>query len=309
MEKTILPVEAIHERDIDLIILEELNTDNSFCEWLINDLNFPKMEKNNGAWHSISDFGLGETDILFSYKSEDKTIFVLIENKLDANFQDKQGERYKRRALNYVDEKKCDLAYVILMAPKQYCENQNEFDNYITYEQIIERFKFIGTKQKIFKSKLLEIANEKLRRGYKPVNSEPVKKFWHSYWNYKEENFPEIYMKRPNEIIPANSDWPMLYDENLKGITFYHKWQQGNVDATFNNFPIEVEVKIKELLPENAKFVKHAKKFSIRYEVEKIDRFKDFELEKEKVEKALNVMNNLRKWLIENKKNWLQHFV
>ncbi len=98
MLNEILPVEAIHERDIDLIILEELNTDNSFCEWLINELNFPKIEKNNGAWHSISDFGLGETDILFSYKSEDKTIFVLIENKLDANFQDNR-RRYKRRAL------------------------------------------------------------------------------------------------------------------------------------------------------------------------------------------------------------------
>lgn len=29
-------------------------------------------------------------------------------------------------------------------------------------------------------------------------------------------------MKKPN-IVPQNSDWPMLYDDNLKGIVFYHK--------------------------------------------------------------------------------------
>ena len=38
MEQTILPVEAIQERDVDLILLEELSTDNSFCEWFIREL-------------------------------------------------------------------------------------------------------------------------------------------------------------------------------------------------------------------------------------------------------------------------------
>ena len=69
MDSNILPIESIQERDVDLILLEELSTDNGFCEWLVIELNLPKLTSVNGAWRSISDFGLGETDILLTYNS------------------------------------------------------------------------------------------------------------------------------------------------------------------------------------------------------------------------------------------------
>jgi hypothetical protein len=90
-------IETIHERDTDLILLEELNTNNHFANWFISQLELPDLSKNLGAWRSITGYGLGETDLLLSYHSSDKVIFVLIENKLDANFQDKQFERYQKR--------------------------------------------------------------------------------------------------------------------------------------------------------------------------------------------------------------------
>ena len=37
-------------------------------------------------------------------------------------------------------------------------------------------------------------------------------------------------MKKP-DIVPHNSDWPMLYDYNLQGIVFYHKLGQGKENA------------------------------------------------------------------------------
>ena len=98
MEETILPVESIQERDVDLILLEELSTDNLFCEWFINELKLPNLTSVNGAWRSISAFGLGETDILFSYNSNSSKIFILIENKLDAVLQCDQFNRYIQRA-------------------------------------------------------------------------------------------------------------------------------------------------------------------------------------------------------------------
>lgn len=302
MDKKILPVEAIQERDVDLILLEELTTDITFCEWLIKELDFPKLNENKGVWRSVTDYGLGETDILFSYTSENKEIYILIENKLDASFQDKQYQRYLKRAEKYIENKKCDLAYVILIAPKLYCQNQNEFENYITYEQITKRLEFTGSKRNLFKSELLKIATEKSRRGYKPVNSIPVQKFWHSYWKFKEENYPNLRMKKPN-IVPANSDWPMLYDDELKGIVFYHKLSQGNVDATFKGLPFEKEIKIKDNLPENTVYKKHRKSFSIRYFSGECDRMKDFETQKENVNKGLENMEKLRKWIKSNLHN------
>ena len=304
MEQTILPVESIQERDVDLILLEELSIDNSFCEWFIRELDLPNLTSVNGAWRSISAFGLGETDILFSYYSNEKKIFVLIENKLDASFQNGQFNRYLKRAEEYLTLKECDKAFTVLIAPKLYCENQSDFENYLSYEIIAERFDFVGSKRNLFKSNLLKIAIEKLRRGYQPVNSIPVQSFWQSYWQFKEKNYPSLIMKKP-DIVPHNSDWPMLYDDRLKNIVFYHKLAQGNTDANFIDFPEDVEYKIKELLPEWAKFEKHSKSFSIRVFSGRIDRTKDFNDQLENVTNGLKNLMKLRNWIIENK-IWLE---
>jgi hypothetical protein len=303
MEQTILPVEAIQERDVDLILLEELSTDNSFCEWFIRELGLPTLTSVNGAWKSISAFGLGETDILFSYNSNEKKIYLLVENKLDASFQDEQFNRYLKRAGEYITKKECDDAFTILIAPKLYCDNQSDFESYLTYETIAQRLDFIGSKRNVFKSQLLQIATEKLRRGYQPINSIPVQQFWNSYWQYKEDKYPNLKMKKP-DIVPHNSDWPMLYDERLKNIVFYHKFGQGNTDATFRGFPEEVEFKIKEMLPEWAEFEKHSKSFSIRVFSGKIDRTKDFKEQIDNVDRGLQNIERIRNWIIENK-NWL----
>ena len=304
MEQTILPVEAIQERDVDLILLEELSTDNSFCEWFIKELSLPDLTSVNGAWKSISDFGLGETDILFSYNSNEQKIYVLIENKIYALFQNEQYKRYLKRAEEYVERKKCNKAFVFLIAPKLYCENQSDFDDYVTYESIAKRLQFIGSKRNLFKRDLLEIAIEKSKRGYQPVNSIPIQEFWLSYWKYKEEKHPSLNMKKPG-IVPYNSDWPILYDDRLKNIIFHHKLGQGNTDATFKGLPEEVQFKIIENIPDWALFKKHGKSFSIRVFSGIVDRTKNFDQQIGHIENGLQNLERLRNWIIENK-NLLQ---
>lgn len=299
MEQYIIPVESIQERDIDLLLLEELSADSLFCEWFIRKLDLPTLTSVNGAWRSISAFGLGETDILFSYNSNERTIFVLIENKLDATFQNEQFNRYTARADEYMNSKGCDKTYIILIAPKLYCENQSDFETYLTYETIAKRFEFIGSKRDLFKSYLLHIAIEKLRRGYQPVNSIPVQRFWHSYWQYKEERYPSLIMKKP-DIVPYNSDWPMLYDNRLKGVVFFHKLGHGNTDATFMKDLGENEFKIKELLPEWAMLEKHSKSFSIRVFSGKVDRTRDFNEQIEIIGNGLQNLERIRDWIIDN---------
>ena len=300
MKHSILPVEGIQERDIDLILLEEFLTDNSFCEWFVRETGLPEFTECLGARKVIKDFGLGQTDILFSYKSLSKVIFVLLENSLDDSVQNEKYDNYLNKTLKYVTKKQCDEAFCVLTAPKLYCEHQNYFEHFISYESIADRFEFIDTRRSLFKSELLKIASKKQKKMYKPVNSLPVQKFWNSYWEFKKEHSPGIKMKKPG-IVPHNSDWPMLYDERLTGINFFHKLRKGNVDATFKNFPEEQEYKIKENLPDWAEFIKHNKTFSIRISTHKIDRLKDFEDQKLKVKKSLRKIEQLRNWIIENK--------
>ena len=48
MENEILLVESIREKDIDIILLEELNTDIEFCKWFTEELKLPKITTLNG---------------------------------------------------------------------------------------------------------------------------------------------------------------------------------------------------------------------------------------------------------------------
>jgi len=296
----VLPVEAIQERDIDLILLEEFITENSFCEWFVEQLDAPTFNSLNGAWKSISDFGFGETDILFSYNSGNRKIFLLIENKLNASFQNEQYDRYLKRAKEYQNKKDCDEVFYVLVAPELYCNNQNFFDCYITYEMIDKRFQLIDSKRSLFKSQLFQIAIEKLRRGYQPINSIPVQDFWHSYWRYREERYPNLLMKKP-DIVPYKSDWPVMYDDNLKNIVFYHKLAQGFSDATFSNFSEEVEEKLKQNLPNWATYKRHNRSFSIIVFSGKVDRTKNFNEQIANIEAGLNNIRRLRDWIFENR--------
>ncbi|UGU14247.1 PD-(D/E)XK nuclease family protein [Sinomicrobium kalidii] len=298
MDDKLIPVETVQERDIDLILLEELSSDNTFCEWLIQELSLPALLTSNGAWKSISDFGLGETDIIFSYTSIlNKKIYVLIENKLDASFQKSQSDRYRERGEKYVIQRYCDEAYCILIAPQSYCNNQNDFELFVTYETIRNRFNSVDTLRNRFKSTLLKIAIEKLRRRYQPVNSEPVQKFWYSYWSYKEKHYPSLKMKEP-KIVPQNSDWPALYDDNLNGIVFYHKLRKGYIDAEFKGFPVDFDNNIKGKLPKWVELIKYKNNIAIRAFTDKIESKKEFKAQLIQVEKGLKKVEELRGLII-----------
>ncbi len=297
MKEDILPVEAIQERDVDLILLEEFSTDNTFCEWFISELQLPKIVYNLGAWRSITDYGLGETDVLFSYQSEKDRVYVMIENKLDASFQDNQADRYLERASKYIEDGLCDSTYTVLVAPGLYCENQNEFESFVTYEQVSDWLASVGSKRSLFKARLIQIASEKLRRGYQPVNSESVQAFWFSYWKYKEQRFPEFQMKEP-KIVPHNSDWPLITIKELPDIKFRHKLKQGNVDATFHGFVGDLEFRLKEDLPAEFQLEKHNSNFSIRVFSGEIDRTKDFLTQEKLVAKGLENMKAIVNWLL-----------
>tara|TARA_R110001592_G_scaffold363293_2_gene683368 strand:+ start:1185 stop:2120 length:936 start_codon:yes stop_codon:yes gene_type:complete len=299
-KSSILPIESIQERDIDLLLLEELSCNFAFADWLTQEAGLPKLKVINRAWKSISEFGLGETDILFDYSSEHKRVYLLIENKIDANFQNEQYARYLQRATEYVNHKNCDEAYCLLVAPQTYCENQNDFDSYMSYESIAVRLEQEANSRSIFKSQLLSIGSEKLRRGYQPVNSLPVQSFWQAYWAFQQKHYPQLIMKKPG-IVPQNSDWPTLYDPKLEKVIFYHKLKSGNCDASFSGFSAYVAQKLQSTLPEWAQFVQHGKSFSLRINGPKINRSLDFASQIESVKQGLGDIMKLRDWLLENR--------
>lgn len=236
MDYNYLPVESVQERDVDLLMIEELNVNLDFCNWFIGKLGLKLPTSKIKAFRSISDYGLGETDILISYRVKNKTNFILVENKIDASFQDSQYERYKKRGENYIKKNECDNSYIVLIAPKSFCDNQSNFSHYVSYESIKLYFNHKNDIRSNYKAEILSIAIEKERRGYKAINSIPVQAFWKSYYEYKISNHKSFRMKKP-DIVPFKSDWIQLFSERLQEITFNHKLEKGFIDATIKTIP------------------------------------------------------------------------
>jgi hypothetical protein len=109
-------------------------------------------------------------------------------------------------------------------------------------------------------------------------------------------------MNRPT-IIPANSDWILMRKDELKGIIFCHKLENGCIDATFIDYPEETEFRLKENLPAHYSIVKHKSgRFSLRHKVASIDKMKDFEGQLDIVKIGLTKAKEASEWIKENLK-------
>jgi hypothetical protein len=86
----ILP--RLYERDIDVLLQEELIFDRSLSELLARKLEIPEVLSVDRCSLSVVD-ATGETDLHVTYSNEGISSCLLIENKIDAVFQPMQPER------------------------------------------------------------------------------------------------------------------------------------------------------------------------------------------------------------------------
>jgi hypothetical protein len=94
-----MPVERKYERDLDLLLAEEFAVNPTFAE------RFKALTKFGSEPATVADFwvsksnSLGESDLIVVYQWDDGRRFaLLIEDKVDANLQSNQAERYRLRA-------------------------------------------------------------------------------------------------------------------------------------------------------------------------------------------------------------------
>jgi hypothetical protein len=78
MFTTLNPLEAISERDTDLLLLEELSVSKSFRKWFVKTFLNDEIEEHIGVWYSVHQKDLGESDLIFIYKSNNQKVGVLI---------------------------------------------------------------------------------------------------------------------------------------------------------------------------------------------------------------------------------------
>ena len=143
-------VASVAERDIDFIILEELEVSAEFRAWFSTRVyETPVFKSQIGAWHSVTDARLGESDLIYLFEAEDGSRkAVLIDNKIDAPPQPDQGSRYRQRGEKGGLDGSWDEFRTCIIAPRKYLGssmNSEIYDAEVSYEEIMAHFVGRGT--------------------------------------------------------------------------------------------------------------------------------------------------------------------
>ncbi len=112
----------MQKRDLDLFILEELHSDSGFVGWfgeqvglgsfLCREAEHSISAKSNAKW--------GETDVLAIFSKDAESVAVLIEDKIAAEFTERQAQRYHERAGDLVRLGRAQRYLTVLVAPSVY---------------------------------------------------------------------------------------------------------------------------------------------------------------------------------------------
>jgi len=232
-------LKAVRERDIDLLLVEELAATPEFRTWLLRELGQSPdlIEDFVGVWHSVSDSELGESDIEFGVMYRDETRhLVLLENKINAKFQDEQLERYRQRGKKATADE-WDAFITGLVAPESYVartDRTDVVDATVTYEAVRDWFWNRDSRRADFKAEMVSEAIEQNRRGYTREPDEDVTLLHRYYWELARECYPELGMDRPDGV-PGGNLWVRFDPSTLQtDVKLIHKMGRGNVDLQFS---------------------------------------------------------------------------
>ncbi len=172
------------ERDVDLLLIEELKCSTPFVHWFVDHiahkLGRPWTWSNSIVTHSRRRLNTRrEIDITLELHGDKTTVF-LIENKLDTEPQVMQAESYQQEAEALVSHGNAFEVITILIAPAAYLTTKGlfaeKFDAIIPYETIIAHLAQragdeTGELAQRLKHReaLLRQAVTKARRGYEAV--------------------------------------------------------------------------------------------------------------------------------------------
>jgi len=297
-------IEAVTERDVDLLVLEELHVSPNFQDWIVRLIygsGYGPVRFDN-AWHALSHPTLYESDLVFTFDHPNGyKCAVLIENKIDAPPQPEQATRYKARGEAGTEAGDWQKYKTCILAPQLYLSkitDANAYDVQIAYEAIKEWFQQRGTddKRSQYKSRLIQEAIDQNRRGYTPKIDERVTRFWHSYWLFASREFPELSMKEPRDK-PAGATWTEFRTKEFgQKRRIYHKLGDGIVDLEMDDMGDSVD-KLKSTyagsLGSDVEIMRAGRKASILIHVPRLDRFGEFDLQIDDVRKGLKAAYRL----------------
>jgi hypothetical protein len=309
---------TVRERDLDLLLLEEMYVSAPFRLWIVEKLRLPLDAEYAGGRHMVS-AAFGESDIELDFATEAGIHRVLIENKIDARFQLDQAERYKKRADFYVREKQecCTHCQTVLFAPRAYATRRgSEFDGVLLYEELQDWYQQQGTSdgRARWKTALLDTAIKKHHAVGKKSSGKPIderlSKFWFAYWTMASQNFPELGMLEPFDKVGGfNHLFPTSL---LQGVGLVHRVRSGRVELQFGGLSGKAgEAEIRSLfgllLDLDMAVRGTGENVMVGLKAPSLNKFSDFFQQTENARVGMEAATRLAKWLEENGSIWQGH--
>lgn len=168
------------ERDIDLLLVEEIKTSRAFVSWMMKELGLDHLpEPRATVFHSVRRMhSRREIDISVQVWAGGQKLLLLVENKLDTDEQAQQAESYYEEAQAH--QQNYDLVQTVLTCPANYLPGHKKFadafDYVLRYEAVAEfleqRSTSVGGEigdRCAHRASLIRQAIGKQRRGYVQV--------------------------------------------------------------------------------------------------------------------------------------------
>jgi hypothetical protein len=289
---------SVNERDVDLLVLEELTVNRSFTEKFLHELELENL-KEWKVFHSVTERELGESDlILWTKLLNAQTKAVMIENKIDAPAQRNQANRYKARGEIGIQNNDWDSFVTCMIAPERYLQGTGDaklYDYQVSYERIIEILEEVEGIEKMrrrHKKEILKLGIEQQRRGYTAIIDERVSDFWQSYYQLAAKEFPILKMPMPQNK-PGGAGFIKFKPDGLagKGFILRHKFKYGKMDlqTTWSSDElIDRQAEFEETLEPDMEIKKTGKSCSISIRVGLMDSQKSFIDQEETARNAMH---------------------
>lgn len=296
----------LRERDIDLLVCSELQSDGPLRELLLGEWNNGIAELDD-AWVSVNDYD-GETDIVVSFVSGGDYLVLLVEDKIGADFQPGQPERYRKRADRWgASLSPRSAVETVLLAPDEYFENEGceTFDRLLSYQEVIDALSGSSDPRSLFLARALENGIEYHEQGHRAQPSENMTQVWADVWEMANSLVPALHMKKPGGK-PSKSSFVYFPDahgvskaETLGKATIVYKLRHGNVDLQFGNTTVEtLRNVIGDHLDEDMIFARANKSASVRIRVPSVDAEADSKEQEEALGEGLLAAERLRLFFI-----------
>lgn len=224
------------ERDLDLILLEELSADTGFLSWFgeqngLQDCGLISCEHSVSAKAGAK---WGETDVLAIVRSGSERIAVLIEDKIAAQFTDRQAERYQERAAELVKAGQADRSMTVLCAPQSYLAGvprNDPWDRTISIESLLDWYDQAQGFRAEWRAAALRGCLARLSRS-SSAGSETIQRFseeLHGYLVSLDEGF---------EHTLTGDNWGFIIKSDRTPAHVQLAWKntRGRVDLSFSSY-------------------------------------------------------------------------